>query len=46
MQIQTAFSGLVHNDAGDFKKRVEPLAKRQQVAEKAAKPFPEQASEK
>jgi len=43
MQTQTAFSGLVHNDAGDFKKRVEhSLAKQEQVAEKAAKPFPQQ----
>src|SRR5713226_8256137 len=23
MQVQTAFSGLAHNDAGDFKKRVD-----------------------
>jgi hypothetical protein len=30
MQIQTAASGLVHNDEGDFKKRVdEPLGKQQ-----------------
>ena len=30
MQVQTAFSGLVNNDAGDFKKRVdESLAKQQ-----------------
>ncbi len=45
MQTQTAFSGLAHNDAGDFKKRVrQSLAKQQQVAEKPAKLFPEQAS--
>jgi len=45
MQIQTAFSGLVHNDAGDFTKRVEhSLAEQKQVAEKAATPFPQQAS--
>ena len=31
MQVQTAFSGLAHNDEGDFKKRVdESLAKQQQ----------------
>jgi len=30
MQVQTAYSGLVHNDEGDFKKRVdESLAKQQ-----------------
>jgi hypothetical protein len=45
MQTQTSFSGLAHNDAGDFKKRVEhSLAKEQQAADKVAKPFPEQAS--
>ena len=45
MQTQTSFSGLAHNDAGDFKKRVEhSLAKQQQVAEKTAKPLPQQAS--
>jgi hypothetical protein len=39
MQTQTAFSGLVNNDAGDFKKRVDAsldkLSKEQVVAEKA-----------
>jgi hypothetical protein len=46
MQTQTAFSGIAHNDAGDFKKRVEhSLAKEPQVAEKAAKSFPQQASD-
>lgn len=45
MQTQTAFSGLAHNDAGDFKKRVEhSLAKEQQAEDKVAKPFAEQAS--
>jgi len=30
MQVQTAYSGLIHNDEGDFKKRVdESLAKQQ-----------------
>lgn len=33
MQVQTAFSGLAHDDAGDFKKRVsEALAKQQAAA--------------
>jgi hypothetical protein len=31
MQIQTAYSGLVHNDAGDFKKRVDESLAKQQV---------------
>ena len=38
MQVQTAFSGLAHNDAGDFKKRVdESLAKESQTGKKAGK---------
>jgi len=31
MQIQTAYSGLVNNDAGDFKKRVEESLAKQQA---------------
>lgn len=39
MQVQTAYSGLVNNDAGDFKKRVdESLAKQQ--APPSAPPAP------
>lgn len=39
MQVQTAYSGLVHNDEGDFKKRVdESLAKQQ--APPPAQPSP------
>ncbi len=38
MQIQTAYSGLIHNDAGDFKDRVaEALAKAPILAEAPAK---------
>jgi len=38
MQIQTAYSGLAHDDAGDFKKRVdESLAKLQPPPPPAAK---------
>jgi hypothetical protein len=39
MQIQTAFSGLGNNDAGDFKKRVDAsLAKQQPPPAEPAKP--------
>jgi len=45
MQTQTAFSGLAHNDAGTFKKRVEKsLEEQPRVAEKTVKQFPQQAS--
>jgi hypothetical protein len=30
MQVQTAFSGLAHDDAGDFKKRVDASLAKQQ----------------
>jgi len=37
MQVQTAYSGLVNNDAGDFKKRVdESLTKLQQASPPSA----------
>ena len=40
MQIQTAFSGLGNNDAGDFKKRVDAsLAKQQPPPAAPAKPY-------
>jgi len=39
MQVQTAYSGLVHNDEGDFKKRVdESLAKQPSPTAKAESP--------
>jgi hypothetical protein len=39
MQIQTAYSGLGNNDAGDFKKRVdESLAKQKPAASPEAAP--------
>lgn len=38
MQVQTAYSGLIHNDAGDFKERVQAALKNAPpVAENAAK---------
>ena len=33
MQVQTAFSGLAHNDEGDFKKRVDESLAKQQSAQ-------------
>ena len=46
MQTQTAFSGLVHNDAGDFKKRVEEsLARLPKTTEKTAKELPQPGRE-
>jgi hypothetical protein len=38
MQVQTAFSGLVNNDAGDFKKRVDESLAKQTPAPPAAAP--------
>jgi hypothetical protein len=39
MQVQTAYSGLIHNDEGDFKKRVdESLAKQPSPTAKAESP--------
>jgi hypothetical protein len=38
MQVQTAFSGLVNNDAGDFKKRVDESLSKQTPAQPAAAP--------
>jgi hypothetical protein len=35
MQVQTAFSGLANNDAGDFKKRVDESLAKQQAAQPA-----------
>ena len=46
MQVNTQFSGLAHNDAGDFKKRVdESLARQQETGGKTAKEVPEQTRE-
>jgi len=36
MQVQTAYSGLVHNDEGDFKKRVDESLAKQQPSPPAA----------
>jgi hypothetical protein len=36
MQIQTAYSGIEHNDAGDFKKRVDESLAKQQAAQPVA----------
>ena len=41
MQVQTAFSGLANNDAGDFKKRVDESLAKQQSAPPAAAAKPE-----
>lgn len=39
MRVQTAYSGIIHNDAGDFRKRVEESLSRQpQGASAAADP--------
>jgi hypothetical protein len=38
MQVQTAFSGLVNNDAGDFKKRVDESLEKLKAAPPAAGP--------
>jgi hypothetical protein len=35
MQVQTAFSGLAHNDEGDFKKRVDASLAQQQPSQQA-----------
>jgi len=41
MQVQTAFSGLANNDAGDFKKRVDASLAKQQASPAAAPAKPE-----
>jgi hypothetical protein len=41
MQIQTAYSGLGHDDAGDFKKRVDESLAKQQAAQPAVPKKPE-----
>jgi len=41
MQIQTAFSGLVNNDAADFKKRVDASLAKQQASQPAPPAKPE-----
>lgn len=40
LQVQTAYSGLVHDDAGDFKKRVDESLAKQQAAPPAAAASP------
>lgn len=47
MQTQTAYSGLIHNDAGDFKSRVEESLKKVQAAgPEAEKPAAAEAASK
>jgi len=46
MQVQTAFSGLAHNDEGDFKKRVDASLAQQQQAPQPAPPDKKADSEK
>jgi hypothetical protein len=41
MQVQTAFSGLAHNDEGDFKKRVDESLAKQQPSQPAPPVKPE-----
>ena len=41
MQVQTAFSGLAHNDEGDFKKRVDESLAKQQPSQPASPAKPE-----
>jgi hypothetical protein len=41
MQVQTAFSGLAHDDAGDFKKRVDSSLAQLQSGQAARPPKPE-----
>ena len=41
MQVQTAFSGIVNNDEGDFKKRVDESLAKQQPSQPAAPANPE-----
>jgi len=41
MQIQTAYSGLAHDDAGDFKKRVDESLAKQQAAQPAVPKKPD-----
>jgi hypothetical protein len=41
MQVQTAYSGFVHNDEGDFKKRVDESLAKQQPSQPAPPPKPE-----
>ena len=43
MQVQTAYSGLVHNDEGDFKKRVDKSLAKQQPSPPAAPAPPAKA---
>ena len=44
MQVQTAFSGLAHNDEGDFKKRVDESLAKQQPSQPAPPAKPESAT--
>jgi hypothetical protein len=44
MQVQTAFSGLAHNDEGDFKKRVDEALAKQQSSQPAPPAKPDAAT--
>lgn len=46
MQVQTAYSGLAHNDAGDFKKRVDESLARLKTEQPAVPKKPEEAPPK
>ncbi|MGA8538843.1 MAG: hypothetical protein WB566_05055 [Terriglobales bacterium] len=46
MQVQTAFSGLAHNDEGDFKKRVDAALAQQQQSPQPAPPDKKADSDK
>ncbi len=46
MQVQTAFSGLANNDAGDFKKRVDESLAKQQAAPPPAPPAKPEGADK
>jgi hypothetical protein len=46
MQVQTAFSGIGNNDAGDFKKRVDTSLSKLQASTPAAPAKPESPSAK
>jgi len=46
MQIQTAASGLIHNDEGDFKKRVDESLAKLQAAQPAPAKKPEDSQPK
>jgi hypothetical protein len=46
MQVQSAYSGIAHDDAGDFKKRVDESLAKQQAAQPAVPKKPDSAPPK